>query len=666
MEKIIKKFMAEKKPDDKLLDEVKKVFKVCSDIYYNSGDDSPLTDEEFDMAVKKYRKYRDYIDGAAPKSNKRTVDVSHEFPELVGTLDKVNTISELYEWFEKLGIPAREKIKVLVSEKKDGNSVTLTFNEKDKLKLALTRGEDGKGADLTRYFKNRKSKLFDSDLLQKKMGNIGIKYEAIVNDEIFNTLCEKMGRTFANPRSIVSGILSAEDGEKYSDYIMLTPLRVQFSKRKITREKELSFIKLLNESTPVKYQYEIVEGTISSIVVKIEKIYQDYIDKKRSALDHPIDGLVIEILNEDIRERLGRKDTKNRFEVALKFPYLIKRSKVQNIEFYYGLSGRITPVVVFDKVIFNGAECTHASIANYKRFKELSLAIGDDIFVEYRNDTLSYITKDPNNTNSNRKIVRFPKTCSQCKEKLFVNKKRTFVHCRNKKCPGLIKGRIVNYLEKLGIKGVKESTISKLVEHKLLKKIEDLYTLDYKKVEEIPGLGSKSAENIKKAIEGKTPYDYEIIGGLGIKGFGRRKAKIICTRLTLKEIIDSCDDYDKLYNIILSFEGFSHIMADITAKGLKRNKKTIIAISQLTQYKSFSEIAKSAKKSYNFVFTGFRNPALQKEIEDAGHSVKSSVSGKTHYLVASNPDDSSTKLDKARELGIPIIKVGDIKNILNI
>jgi len=661
---MVDRFLTAKLPNNNLLNEINQLLDHCSNIYYNSGEDSPLTDEEFDAIIKKYRKFRPYKDGSRPKVGKRIVNVSHNFPKLVGTLNKCNTIKEVKDWFKKLNIPANKEIIVVVSEKKDGNSVTISYSEENKVKVALTRGEDGKGADLTHLFKNRDPGLFQSKLLMKKMGGFGIKYEAIVNDQIFNELCTKMERTYANPRSLVAGILSSEDGIKYSDYIVLVPIRIQFEKQEITRLNELNFIDMLNQNSPIKFKYKIINGNIDTVIKKLDKIYQNYIKNKRSILDHPIDGLVIEILDQDIRDKLGRKDSENNFEVALKFPYLVKRSKVRDIEFYYGLSGRITPVVVFDEVIFNGAKCTKASISNYNRFKELSLSIGDDIFVEYRNDVLCYITKDPNSLKDSKHPINFPIKCLKCGHTLSLNKTGVFVRCENVKCPGRIKGRIVNYLKKLEIKGIKDSTIDKLVDEKVIRKIQDLYTMDYERIADIPGLGPKSAENIKKAITGKVPYDYEILGALGIDGFGRKKAKIVCKVMNMDKILNICDNRKEFYNKLLTLEGFSDILANRVSRGIRKNRKTIALLIKLAGCQSFSESLKKSGVSYNFVFTGFRNPVLQTKLEEAGHLVKSSVSSKTNFLVAANSQETSAKLTKARELNIPIITIEQARSMI--
>ena len=95
------------------------------------------------------------------------------------------------------------------------------------------------------------------------------------------------------------------------------------------------------------------------------------------------------------------------FSTALKLPYLEKRSKVTGIDFSYGTFGRITPVVHFEPVNFNGCENTKQSIHNFKRFNELKLGVGSEILVSYHSDCLSYITKINSEYNDSIEPIEF-------------------------------------------------------------------------------------------------------------------------------------------------------------------------------------------------------------------------------------------------------------------
>lgn len=638
----------------------KKILDYCSQIYYNTEEQSPLTDQEFDMLLKEYRKYNTYIDGTKPSFNKKTVNVEHDFPELVGTLYKTNTLEELKEWISKR---IKNKCSFAVSQKKDGNSVTITYNNKGVPLSALTRGKDGEGADLLYLFKDRKIK---SSILDKSNTNqeIGIKYEAIIDDASFEEInkirIESGKKSAVNPRSLVAGILSSSDGEVYAKYITLVPLRIIEKGVYRSRADEIELIyeyENLNKiSTELSANFSIFSNVnLTTAMNLIGDLYKT-LSYERTNLNHMIDGLVIEFVDDEDRNRLGRNGFQNEYDVALKFPYLTNRSKVKNIEFYVGKTGRITPVVVFEPIKFNGATCDHVSIANYKRFKELSLAIGDEIIIEYRNDVLAYLQKG-NSKENTQTPIKFITKCPTCKKSLFLNKTRTFVHCRNINCKSIQVGRILKWIEVLNIKGINSATIEKLFDASLLKSISSLYTITKEDIMKIDGFQERSAENFIQNIHDKTPiFDWELLAGLGIQDIGRHTTKEICKLYNLDEALNL--SYDELIKI----DSIADISAITYIEGIKENMELINEIKKLVKIKTYKDtIAKSVSGSLSIVFTGIRDLDLQTKLENKGHKVTSGVSRKTNYVVVSDINFVSEKTKKAKEYGIPMYDLNTFK-----
>ncbi len=327
--KTIQKFLKNKSPKENDIKEIKEILEYCSDIYYNTEDQSPLTDGEFDELLKHYSNFVKFKSGAKPKIGKKIVNVKHVFDDLVGTLDKCNNIKDVEEWFSKIKLP--KKFSILISEKYDGNSMCAEVDKK-RYKLALTRGEDGEGADLLPIFRDRRIKVDIDD-------NLGIKYEVITTQDDFEKICELKGKDYANARSVVAGILSDLEGFRYGNYLTLVPLRVKLKNKDITRLEEVKIIERMNKDLKVPFVYRINEGTLEQNVKFIEEVYQDYIKNKRHTINYMIDGLVIEIMDDELRKKLGRSDDRGNYEFALKFRYMVKRTKVKDIEFYCGKTG---------------------------------------------------------------------------------------------------------------------------------------------------------------------------------------------------------------------------------------------------------------------------------------------------------------------------------------
>lgn len=661
----IQKYFEKEKLTKNDLKEIKVILDECCHIYYNTSETSPLTDEEFDKLLKLFNKYVKYSTTTAPASGKRLIDVSHLYPELVGTLDKANSMEDVKEWFDSK-IPDGDTIyEVAVSYKEDGNSIAGTFDKNKKLNQALTRGKEGKGVDMTKFFRHVRAEL------PNKNSEFGIKFEAVMTNEDFEEYNEIYytlnGRYLANSRSAVAGILGSDEGYKYTHFIKLVPLAIKFKDMEVSRKDQLRMTEFLSKQTDfLELEYRIIKGTKSEIIEQIDKWYQKIINEKRDKLNRPIDGIVIEFLDENLRKKLGRDDDRNKFDLALKFPYLVKKSKVLDIEFYMGKTNRITPVVVFEDVVFNGATCNHVSIANYKRFKELKLKKGDTIVVEYRNDVLSYI---PENLDRDKEgeLIPFLKKCPCCGGKLTLNANKTFVNCKNKECPNMVLGKCVNWLIKLGIKGVKENTLEKIITNCNIKIIPDLYALQEDDLLQIDGFKEKSSKAIIKAINSRTQiYDWELVGSLNIEGFGRKNAKLLCKAYDLKELytfIKNKTFKDK----VVELEGFSDISANNIEKGLIENFETVRAMRKILTVKSTKvDPNKVQSQGYKIVFTGFRDKDLQQKLEDLGHSVTTSVSKNTDIVITKDPNGSSSKLVKARELGKLILSPDQLKSKLNI
>ena len=179
------------------IQQMKTELDTASDSYYN-GAELIMTDEEFDALLAKYESFsgEKYSTLTAPKKGKKLVDISHKFPNLVGTLDKAFNMKEVNEWLDSK-IENDLVDTLIASEKFDGNSVVLSFNKKGNLESALTRGKEGKGLDLTDFFSGRTIDINEDSLLSECFSwddndELGIKCEALITYDDFEIVKEKM------------------------------------------------------------------------------------------------------------------------------------------------------------------------------------------------------------------------------------------------------------------------------------------------------------------------------------------------------------------------------------------------------------------------------------------------------------------------------------------
>ena len=79
----------------------------------------------------------------------------------------------------------------------------------------------------------------------------------------------------------------------------------------------------------------------------------------------------------------------------------------------------------------------------------------------------------------------------------------------------------------LNIEGLGKKVVEKLWELKLIKLPQDIFSLDYDKIESLDGWGKLSVANLKFAIECKKISMDKFIFSLGIRHIGQENAKLL-------------------------------------------------------------------------------------------------------------------------------------------
>ena len=677
-------------------EEVKTMLDEYSDLYYNTGE-SPITDAEFDELVRFYNDSfnTEYNTETPVKEGKRLVEITHSFPNLVGTIAKAQDMNEFSTWLKDI---ARKldttSVDLYLSEKYDGNSVVLTFDNDGLLVSALTRGKAGKGLDLSKYFEHTTMDKDSTILAVMEPGDeVGIKCEVLITYDDFDKLSTELDKTYSNPRNLTAGILNSNDGYKYRDHLTIAPLAVEFSGAKGSpyndRDKQMDLLNDFDLENMDVINVEFFEAsgndTVESSIEDITELYNEYVNTTREDLPYMIDGLVVEVLNKDQRESLGRIGTRNNFDVAIKFPSLTKRTKMVDIKWYMGKTGRVTPVATVEPVIFNGAVCDHVSLSNINRFEELDLHKDESVILEYHGDVLSYLINDPlvdkGKLDPKDKFEVLDK-CPICESDLVRNKSGAFLSCNNPACDANIVGKLVNFFEKLDIKGLKEATVSLMVDHAGVEHIEDLYELNDEVLQKEGKIGEKTRELILTSIQTALSdvYDYQFFGSLGIEGIGRTKSESIFSHITMKDIvIDSGDSYElisheDLSKLLKGKEGIGKITIDTFYDGLETNFVTIATIFMMNEDTKETRVnIKTSKPSgtdikveqvYSAVFTGFRNNELKEFAKENGYAIRTSVSGKTDYVVAKDTSSTSSKVTKGYEVGAQVMSIEDFANMI--
>ncbi len=646
-----------------------------AELYY-SKDEPEISDYEYDTMNNRLKEIeKEHPDWIVPESPSKRVGwkaekgvlVKHNVPML--SLQDVFEKEEVYEFVNSMIEEFGDEAEFLVETKIDGLSMALRYEEGE-LKLAVTRG-DGitEGEDVTMNAKQIPDVVLK---MKEPVPYIEIRGEVYMTRKAFesvNAKAEEEGKkTFANPRNCAAGTLRQID-------------------TRITKERGLSlFIFNVQETKGVTFNTHLegYEYLKRNGVKVIENCYKcktadevwDAIQKigdMRGELEYDIDGAVVKLNNLSERSKLGNTIKFPRWAVAYKYPPEVKETRLLDVEVNTGRTGRVTPVAVFEPISLCGTMVSRATLHNQDFIDQLGLGIGDTILV-YKSGEIIPKVKDVNKDKrpSDWQPYKMPENCPVCGHKLARDEGGVDLKCMNLMCPGTLVNRIVNFVSRdcMDIKGFGSEYIRKLTEEKYLKDIADVFELKDKRDALIEGklLGlEKNTDKLLNAIETaktETPAD-KVLAGLGIPGVGKATAKeLIRTFGSIDAIAEADKDALSAVQDIgeISAEGIYNFFRDEGNIELLKRLKDL----GLNFAKAENEVQGSSLAGLTFCITGTLEGMSRSEaealIESNGGKPVSSVSKKTSYLLMGA--DAGSKERKARELGVPIIGLDELRDLI--
>jgi DNA ligase (NAD+) len=458
---------------------------------------------------------------------------------------------------------------------------------------------------------------------------------------------------FANPRNAAAGALRALDPS-------------------VTAARQLDCFAyfLLNEGRPLlKSQWESLE-TLSRAGFKVNRYrakcngLDDLLgfirewESKRDSLPYEIDGVVVKIDSVEQQEKLGWTAKAPRWAIAFKYPARQSSTVLENIEVQVGRTGALTPVAHLKPVLIGGVTVSRATLHNEDEIERLGVAIGDTVLVERSGDVIPKIVRVVEH-GAHRRRFRMPSVCPVCGGHVVREEGESASRCVNTNCPARLRESLLHFASRhvMDIDGMGDALVDQLLKNGLVQNIADLYQLTVDQLLTLDRMGKKSATKIVQNIDRSRSQPLaRVLNGLGIPFVGERTAQILAAHFgSLDEIAtasgDSLQDANeigpKVAQAIRQFFDEARnrdLIERLRAAGLRfegpRERKKAGPLNGLT-----------------FVLTGTL-PTLKREeakerIEVAGGKVAGSVSSKTNYVVAG--EEAGSKLDKARELGVPVL-----------
>ena len=590
----------------------------------------------------------------------------HSRPML--SLDNAYSAEELADWDRRVReLAGNLPVEYAAELKLDGLSIALIYQPGPdgdvRLTMGLTRGDGQTGEDVTSNIRTIRSvplsisaaKLRKARLPQ----SIEVRGEVVMPEAAFVRLNEEREReglpAFVNPRNSAAGTLRTLEPSIVANrrlvffaYFLLVEGEYFAAGQTATLETLSALGFRVN---PHRRRVSTVEGMMRFI---------DDAESQRASLGYEIDGVVLKVDAHATQQRLGYTGRAPRWAIAYKFTAKAGVTQVKNITVQVGRTGKLTPVAELTPVFIGGTTVSRATLHNADFIERLGLKLEDWVKVERGGDVIPKVVEVIEDADHPRGKQRFefPSVCPECGSEVVRAEGEVDYRCVNANCPAKLRESLLHFgrREVMNIEGLGEAVVQQLLDRGLVRSVADLYALTEEQLVGLDRFAEKSARSLLDQIAGsKRAGLARVLMGLGIRFVGERTAELLAQEFGSMDALmaASAEELERVEEVgprisqaILEF--FLTAANRALVESLKR------AGVEMTAEKK-QRTAQLA--GLTFVLTGTlptltRDEAKQK-IEAAGGKTAGSVSKKTSYVVAG--EEAGSKLDKARELGVPVI-----------
>ena len=635
-------------------------------------DDNPsVSDAEYDQKMEQLialeREFPELVSITSPTQRiggtilKGFKKIRHEIPMM--SLGDVFNTDELTEWVKKVEKDLEERdVEFSLEMKIDGLSMSLIY-EDGILQSCSTRGDGTIGEDVTVNVLTIPSIPTRIDA----KGHIEIRGEVYMPKKSFlelNKEREKNGEPlFANARNAAAGSIRNLDSSIAKSrkldawwYYLENANQLGFKKH----TDALNYVKSLGFK--VNPETKAISG-IDNILEYVAKY-----NKLRNSLEYDIDGIVLKVNDFSKYDILGYTAKTPKWAIAYKFPPEEVITKLEDIVFSVGRTGKITPNAVLDPVRVAGSLVSRATLHNEDFILEKDLKIGDYVTLRKAGDIIPEVVKViKERRDGSEKDFKMIENCPDCGSKL--ERIEAIHYCLNPNCPSRIIESLIHYASKdaMDIEGMGEKVVEELFNQNYLTDIPSIYTLSKYRMDIInsDGWSYKSVDNLLNAIERSKANSLEkLLFGLGIKEVGSKMAK------TLAKLFSNIDNLaSKTIEDLLKVNDIGEVCAN-SIYNFFRNEKNINLINKLKEYNvNTTYLGSNLINENNFFFnkkvvlTGTLENYDRKEatriLEDLGAHVSGSVSKATDIVLAG--ENAGSKLTKAQNLNIYIMSEEEFK-----
>jgi len=653
--------------------------------YYQTGDDSGLTDAEYDAlfdgiklagATYGWTEGEDLVTKVAGGTTAEGVAVKHSTPML--SLDKLTSVKELDKFIDVVGAE-----NIVLEPKLDGSAFTIVYKN-GKISTAARRGDGFHGDNLTTKILSSNIKGLPHTLSEDI--DLEVRGELFIMDDDFEVAqagrAQRGKKLFSNSRNAVSGAIS---DEKDNSYIVMT-----FGAYEAIGFTDNDYLVRMEKLTALGFNPAVnLMPKELSIFTNLEERMEAF-GKLRPTLGFLTDGVVLKCSNYSVRARLGEGSHGPRHSKAWKYNADEKRgvTTILGIDYTIGRTGRLSMIARL-KPIQLDTLVSNVSLHNVKWIEERDIRIGSQVSVLRRNGVIPYIEGVVSQHPSAVKWVA-PTVCPQCGEPF--DKSTELWRCVSPECSVLGGILFAGSRDVLDWDGFSTAVATQLVESGRVNDIADMFTLTVDELKNLDmgrtneagqpiRLGLKTAEKIVAQIEkSKGQPLARVITSLNIRKLGRTFGRRLAAHYGSMAALQAAS-ITNLQNV----EGVAENKATEFYNGLKLRADLIArlaahGVTMVDAAKAAPAAASNGGASLailtgkkivvtgsmsNSKLDGLSRNDMTELIEKHGGTPSSSVSSSTNILVCAEP--TSSKAVKARQLGtVKIVTPNEFATLLGL
>lgn len=574
---------------------------------------------------------------------------AHEFPAL--SLAKTKQLPDLVKWAD--GRP------ICVSWKLDGLTLVATYDN-GKLSKLVTRGDGHIGTNITHLA----SGISGIPLTINDTGHMVIRGEAVISYADFEAFRLESGEDYANPRNLASGSMTLKDVEEVKKrHVQWIPFTLVYTEQDIVSwAARMAYLDDLGFET-VQFEY-LGAPTEAAIQKSVDEWTLDVVTGKNP---FPVDGLVI-TYDDTVYASTGSVTGHHATRAGYAFKWQDESAKttLDHIEWSCAASA-ITPVAVFQPVELEGTTVKRASLCNISEAERLGVGgSGTELSVIKANKIIPKVIAVEKTVG----WLDVPAACPVCGAETLVDISEVsgtkVLRCVNPNCAAKQLRKFTRFVSKAGVNidGLSESTLDRFVNEGWVKTYADIYrVMDHKEeMEELDGFGARSVQILGGAIEkARTVPDTQLLYSLCIPLVGRDVSKRLLAKYDLSTLIQIAMDGDD--DVFSSIDGIGPEKSAALVRWCHVPENITILndlLSEVQVERTSQEASGNLCEGLTFVVTGdvhhYKNRSeLKSYIESMGGKVTGSVSKSTNYLINNDLESASSKNQKAKQLGIPII-----------